>query len=522
MYNVLILDDEQMVTEGLSQLIKSSDPDWNIVGTYNDANDVLKEIVDIHVDLIITDIRMPGMDGLSFIKCIRERNKDVQIIILSGYGYFEYAKKAIHYDVTDFLLKPLVEDELFHTLDTIKKKIQHEKNQCKEMEKYKARRDILNGIIKKTYNPKVEKLDDFQGGLHYRCLMIEQVADEKPLDVSSTNQSLKDIIVEYLKLNNISFDVLDSSAYKLHFLLRSEAIICLEDDEISKLMLSMSKHLPNGQENITIGISDICEGLIALSDIYSQSLRALKQNWYDTDGYIFFYSQLHNRPNKALKRLNILQHIDKIIDNVKLGDFIQVHKFVSEIFQCFVKEHTDFFIVKNYITLIITNINGLIQSKNRGYSFNEVGGFTEGEMEGFYSIESLETMFLEFLQGVTLQCKEENAYRMEKKISDAMDYIKANYNRDISLDEVSQISNLNSSYFSKKFKEEVGQSYIEFVTELRLDRSKELLANTNDSINTIAAQVGYIDTKYFMKLFKKNLGLTPASYRKIIKNSHLI
>lgn len=529
---ILIVEDEIRIAQLIKKIIKWDEIGLDCIGVADNGQTALNIIDELEPDIVITDIRMPIVNGLELIKITRQKNEHIKFIIVSGYKEFDYAHKAIQYGVNDYLLKPINEEEINKVLREIY--IELDQNRYKRKEEEFLRKEITESrkIIKSQFLSSVvanidsyyseEMMEDynlvFTGDaycgidikLDYRDyekyderqdrLTIEQtiVIIEKNLKGQVKEQLIceKDNLNIYCLINydlskskEIKFCInnilTEIQAYLLKFELYEVTIgIGCEVMEFGKIGLSISEAYRAVQNRIKVGTERL---------IYSKSLPL--DNILNIDEFFNTYKEKFLTSIESYARKNL----EKCINDI----FWEVRSISNIDFSCC------YSIAEKLINIFFDNIE----------IKNQEGATLKQHLlkacQHCYTLTGIKTLLSrhlgDYLESSLNQLKSENV----KPIRIAKQYIMEHYSEKIALEDVAEMVGLNPAYFSVLFKKETGMNFINYLVDLRMEKAKNLLRSTNDTMVAIAQSVGYKDTRYFSQLFTKTVGIKPALYRKL-------
>lgn len=535
---VLIADDEIKVCRLIQHLVDWDALEMDIIGIANDGKTAYESICEKKPDIVITDIRMPVYDGLELIRRAKEVNPDINFIVISGYSQFEYAQQAIKYGVKDYLLKPLKKRELENALSEIKEsheslvkstRIRNEMESIIEASREHIRENFLLKVLQNTSsNPLKSDMSLTQLNEQYGCKFKEgyfTAVRVRPFFSETQDKSVggsEEFVMN--KIHQMVKEKLETLCETYMSTIYQDEIVCIlnttnGDIEAVKKKL---KHLIVNVSNlktvfpdlrIRIGQGNTYDSYMKIADSFQEAELALLNRMDNGDDvYIRYSRECQSGKTKedildSTIRNEILTHqermdIDgtlKLIDRLKekLLPYKYDGKLVYEVF----------------IELVETLRFGMKY-------YRECRGFflTEDYKKKYRMIWDYEQLF----QWIKLDLSRIHQVHMKniqdeesKPIRDAKKYIHDNFNKHISLENVSDYIGFNAAYFSTLFKKETGKNFLEYVTELRIQKAKNYLMQTNYDIAEVASAVGYNDLKYFSKLFKKTTGLSPSEFRKL-------
>jgi two-component system response regulator YesN len=511
-YNVMIVDDEPRARKGISAMI-SEDPSWEVVAMCKDGHEAL-EYVDHHsnLHLIITDIRMPNLEGLPFISAVRERNSSVEIIIISGFGEFEYARQAMQFRVSNFILKPVIEDEFFSVLEKVKEKIRIKNFQADSVDLLKYRDLIFAEAVDMGKPDKFQQLMSGSADTKFHLAVFQ-------FDMDLTRQNHLPSLFQQL-----------FSPYDIHPYIHSERMYCYKNSFVCLLIPKNQIHTDQLRDLLFHSIQDISlkhhlictAGISTLDQIqdianaFSHALVFLKQEIYfeESPQYVFAsHTQMNTmtHPYKWLQKLDnclsvqdftvAAEVLNGILDDVSelKPDYPTLQEWVNQTVAILKKQALYYHISSKLFTAVHNKLTTLLYYRR------------------FFDIRS---DLLSYLTVIVNVVERTSASKQKNRMEEIKHYLDRNYDRDISLNELAEHFGFNPSYLSSLFKAETSINLTDYLSNLRIEHSKTFLTGTEMKINEISQKLGYTNTQYFHKIFKKMNGVTPADYRKLYRSKH--
>lgn len=537
MLKVLIADDEEKICQLIIKLINWEEMGLTVAATASNGLEALEQAEIYKPEIVITDIRMPGIDGMELIQKVKEKLPDTEIIIISGYRHFEYAQTAIRYGVRDYLLKPIKKEELKDTLQRITE-IYKEKNEQLNFEERvrlalkndagKLRTSFVSRVIYgERERENVIGLKELNSQYHFHFQEgIFQFAAIK-FDHVSNNDSCLSFLAD--KAANLAFQYLDPVCYDFEIYAECSTFYLLmnyEEEEsrnVRKNVRQMLDELKTQESilkgmSVTIGMGNMVKTSEYIRESFLDAVFMIKQRLLLGTGRMlemdetqqrktsdFINSEAFYRFNKEMERaveaLNVVD-VRRTIENLR--DTLKNYPGITgyEILQMS-KEACNHY---------------LFCMKSKGIHVDGEAKFVEKFSKDAGECADIEELFR--LLGGTLGRSLQKASEAKKAednrpIRQAKQYIEENYNRSLTLEEVSEMAGFAPGYFSTFFKKETGATFLEFLQSVRMDAAKKMLVSGNEGMNVICEKVGYSDVKYFTKCFVKYTGLKPGEYRKI-------
>ena len=529
MLKVFLVEDEFVIREGIKNNIDWKAHGYEFCGEAGDGELAYPMIQKLRPDIVITDIRMPFMDGLELSRLIRKELPNTEIIILSGYQEFEYAKEAIKLGVAQYLSKPINGEELLAELDELSAKIEEKRRAIQIRERY------LQEMEENTLRERKKLFQELVTGENTVAELLE-TAEGLGIDLSAPwyniilfkTQSLRHAQDEYsgslIRIEQelrtledgktvISFDRnLEGKAFLLKA--ESEEQLQIQQQEyIEKIKDIMEKY-----EHIRYfgGIGKPVNRLRELPASFEQASHAFAHRYLVQDSRILDGGHLAQEPEEEpfdIKEVNPKQ-IDrtKIQEFLKQGDREEVVYFVEEFFRDLSHKALQSNIFRQYITMdAYFCVADFLESLQTDTQDPETPSQDEKTQQDSDSAIRYITRILD----KALEARDRAASsRYDDVVDRVTKYIEENYaDEDLSLNLLASHVNFSPNHLSMIFSQQTGQSFIKYLTDYRMNKAKELLRCTGKRSSLISQEVGYKDPHYFSYLFKKTQGMTPTQYR---------
>ena len=538
MLKTFLAEDEIVVRENIKKMVPWEQYGFELVGEASDGEMALPLIKKLKPDLLITDIKMPFMDGLTLCKVVKKEFPDIKIVILSGYDDFNYAKEAIGIGVEDYLLKPITKNAFLERLCEIRSRYEHEKSQReyyeqfhREMQEYEqnSSRDFFEGLISGTMDmgemyERADKLGLDIVAEAYNILIFTLESENAAAGQSETYSEWEARARE--KIEGLFAD--HSYAMLFRNNVFSYGVLVKEQKD------NPGKNTRDCVESIREILSDAPAGqpwFIAAGEPVTR-LSNMKHSYntaaqtyarrYLYDGHILYYRDLKDEElakddGRYLKKVDI-NAMDPAIIQKFLGSGLkeETGNFVRDYFHAIGKEPMTSMVFRSYVILNV-RFSVLSFLNRMGYCASALEeSDTEDALEqGGASMEAAMAYAEKILQKA-IEIRDENSGNKNRDILEhSIEYIKTHYmDENMSLNAVAQVANISANHFSALFSQNIGQTFIEYLTGIRMEHAKELLRCTGKRASEIALEVGYKDSHYFSYLFKKTQGMTPSDYRK--------
>jgi two-component system, response regulator YesN len=507
MLKVLIVDDEPIVREGLKSIIEWQDYGYEICGEGIDGRDGLDKIMNLNPDLVLMDIKMPGMNGIEVIKIAKEAGYKGKCIILTGYSDFEYAQSSIKLGVNSYLLKPIDEDEL---IDTVKKLYQNIKKEKKLKDQItNGRKYIKEAVVNSIING-IGELDSLQEDINSCELNLFfdsfQVAKiEYSINDAAEDADLALHVEEYFQdYNNLDIISKDNGTVLLF-----KGTSNLEAKRfLERLYKNLSAKL-KGNINIALGrlVNSINEVHLSYVDC-----KALLSRRFFYDKNIIIWQDTSNKVKNDFNSNYLQKYIEDLYTYIQVSDFEKIEAKLKRLEIDFINS----FYTPDKIKGICVNIASELKDKaiSNYDSIKDLGSSVEDIIQAIYDKGTLKEL-IDYIkqQSVEISNKicNDSADNVMKRI---LNYIEKNYNKDIKLESLAVIFNYNSAYLGKMFKNYTGENFNSHIDRIRIENAKVLLSNKEIKVYQVSEKVGYKNIDYFYGKFKKHAGISPKEFKK--------
>ena len=543
MLKIFLAEDEVIVRETIKRMIPWEELGFELVGEAADGEMALPLLIRQKPDLLITDIKMPFMDGLTLAKLAKKELPELKIVILSGYDDFNYAKQAISIGVEEYLLKPITRNALIERLSEIRSRYEHEKTQKEYYEKFQremqvyeknSNRDFFEALVCGSMDmmevyKKAEKLGLDIVAEAYNILIFTMNSEE---DFSGQKEGYSEWEAESLEMledffsDNTSAMLFRCNIFSYGVLIKGQKETIDENtrsciDEIKKILDRKEQ-----KRQWFVAVGESVERLSQLQKSYHSASRAFSQRYLYGENILYYdemelmehrSGQADTNDNAYLKNVDV-NALNPAILQKFLSNGLQeeTENFVKDYFYAIGQEPMESLVFRNYVILNV-RFSVLSFLKSLGCDTEEMEPENTEEIlaESGKNIESAITYAKKMIsQAITI--RDQNSGNKNRSIlKTAVDFIDEHYmDEDISLNTAANVANVSSNHFSALFSQNMGQTFIEYLTSLRMNKAKELLRCTGMRSSEIAGKIGYKDAHYFSYLFKKTQGMTPSDYRK--------
>lgn len=533
MYKVLIADDERVVRIALKTLIRWEEYGFLVVGGASDGISALSMVEKHHPEVLITDLKMPKMDGIALIKRLKENGYDGKIIVLSNYGEFALVKEAMRLGIYDYILKlTLKSDEFVSMIRKMADEISEEKsrsekelaerisiNESKQALKSIFFKDLLTEeIIDLEEASKSAKLLGIECDYKNFYLLYILVA---PPENSNAAGLINDRKLLLSSLTNIIFDVIGHKPGMEVLEIspdRSAVIIPAEEgaafyDKAYQSAVNISR-LIRTYLNITVSIvvGKEFQGLEGMRHMFRLCGKYADTRFYNGFDSIIRIDQSLKQGNAngltslSIKTRKLMQHL------LELNEVEGVCKEIDNYLDHAVQEKFESSELKRQIVLMLNELEkDLLESDTDENA--SLKNFKD-EILKAETINRLKTGLVNAALCLSREIDEVRKLRHRKEITLIAEYLNKNYDRKISLDNIAKQVNMNKSYLCRMFKKETGQNLMSYLNNIRMEKAGEFLKQADASVKEAAAAVGVGDPFYFCKIFIKHHGISPTDYKK--------
>ncbi len=533
-YKILLVDDEEEIRKGIIKHIKWEELGFNVVGEAENGIEALDIIDKTEPDIVITDIKMPFMDGIKLAQNIRYRYPTTKVIVLSGFDDFEYAQEAMKLGVMRYILKPINSAEMHEMLRELKGLLDEEILSKNNLELLKLNYEKSLPLLKERFlNYWIEdyvtsevieenrSLFKLEIGTEDLCIAI--IRPDGLMNKENNIQFVKNTSLLKVAIFNVCEEIVKSHSLGTLFMKMNEMVIIapIRKGEL----LEASNHVFNGLEQIrvtvekylnttvTIGVGNVCTDRCMLYKAYLSAKAALDYTITLGNNKLIYIEDIE--PENARE---IIFEEDKekvLLAAIKTGKEEEIKKILEAILKQMEGAQITLSDYQIYIIEIFSSIMHLMRSMeiDNKEIFPEVGNF-------FSYISALRTKeeVKEWLSTVSLSVSKAIIAKRNLSKNDLIErakiYIEENYaDEELSAEKLCNYLHISTNYFSALFKKETRLTFTNYLTQIRINKAKELLRNTEMKAFDIGNKVGYVEGHYFSYVFKKVTGITPTEYR---------
>lgn len=533
LYSIILVDDEEEVRKSIIKKIEWQSAGFHVVGDAENGEDALEKIEILEPDVVLTDIRMPYMDGLLLAEKVRQRYPSMKVVIFSGYDDFEYAQKAIKLNVTEYILKPVNVEELTSILKRIKSnldlEIEEKRNLSRLREKYRKslpliREQFFNELVHKNLKKELieQKLKEYDvpilGATRWVLVAIdvEEGNVVEPISLHSEEELIPISVMQVVreKLEGYCRFALFQSASEADMVV----IAALDEDNSITGLTDVLGDICKETKRIlkvpvTIGIGHSCEEITQILKAYQSAVDALGYKTIAGTGSTIYINDMEPVGSGKLEFDSVTE--GELISAIKFGPEEKIESSVKKIMEKMKTAKVHYRQQQVYMIGILNSIIQMMQQYDlalediMGEELESIALFDK-----LKKIEEFSSWLFKIAGKLNHLINQERDMTTRQVIQDAKQYIMDHYqNPDLSVEMICRHLHMSPAYFSTVFKKETGQAYIAYLTDVRLNKAVELLNKTDDKTYIIASKVGYQEQNYFSYVFKKKFGVSPTRYR---------
>ncbi len=531
---IIVVDDEPRQRRGIANIIKNLRPDCEVLD-FSSGIEVKEYLKYKKVDIIVTDISMPEMNGLELLANLVQDRRKIKVIIISGYAYFEYAQQALKLGVYGYLLKPVDPSKISELLDSLDEQIKDEKEKETDRSKLVQKLNItLPVYIEKQLNKWISgslnehELNEIISIFPYQGSGVVIVSRFSELELLLRDYSYNEFdeirrsVMHWIKDalqplgHSISFFHESSKNTMVTiFMKRAQDKLCFEQYS-SRLYVFINEMNASYGFRVAIGVgsenTDIISN-VALS--FENAMLALKYKFFFENENIIFYS---NISGKSFSVINIKNHEEEVlIENVRKLDKEKSVVTLDRIFERIYGKYTPepSILIEAMINLIL-NVIKQIPAVFLEEDFNSFVITTRKTLLESENYMDITLKVKEIITGVIDKLALNKKIRQNNIEDRYIRYLEQHYMGNITLDSVAAVFNLNPSYFSNLIKTLTGSTFSQMLLKVRLEKAKYLLREDDLKISQVSSMVGYSDACYFDRVFKREFGYTPEEYRRLV------
>lgn len=512
MLNVVVVDDEEKIRTGIEKMITKINDGYTVQGTYENGQALLEDMERLEVDVVLTDIKMPKMDGLALAKELNHRYPQTQCVIITGFGEFDYAQKGMRYGVKDYLLKPIKKGELQQTLQRMEAETSRERQHHAVLVE-----NTLLSVFQGSEPERVQAIlnrSELAGADYYAVIQMKSPGTmdtvRSILRTTFHESDVKALALTSLYPQNITGVIALQGSLK-------EANDTLRNRVFQLQSAFRSHHL-----SVIGGVSRLRPGWNGLCESFTEAKEALVEAFYHRERVNLQFSDGVLRSGAVLEMPQRLY--DELREAFEALDGERVE-------QCIGKAFTEVRKAKGNLESMSDGLIQIFFIGNR--TFREMTGRVP---EAFRSkdewneawtycmdVGELERVVRERCLSAVNDIQEQEKTQGNLIVQRVKQFIKEHYQTTLELNDLADHVYLSPNYLSKRFKDETGLTITQYIMQVRIQQAKTILKNHFElKTYEVGDRVGYSDSAYFNRIFKKEVGLTPQEYKKVAsQNQHM-
>jgi two-component system response regulator YesN len=530
MHKILIVDDETIFRRGLRTIISELSEDWEIVGEARDGYEALDMLEQLKPDVLLTDIRMPRMNGIQLQQIAREQFPDLQVIVISGYDDFTYVQQSLRQGASDYLMKPIEREELTSLLkrlkNELKNRIERTPLQSSHKENNEIRQHVIEHLIEGFLRGTVHRSEldllrrigvDFDLP-YYTCLVIKLDKDS----VDQDRYKRADPSLFQLYIQQFIQEILSQRVKAFSFVWSDTDVVTLinlpdEDTSMSNLVKmaeSIRRQIKSFSNiTVTIGVGSVVAGVESISKSYNEAEIALLYRLIVGGDKVLEYKHtaIDNHFKKDTKKWS-WEALEHSINEGKTEETKQrLESVISDLCQHAKNPET----VHQQICKLLIHYYELAEGIGIAKQWLETKDIRTvlSEVCSISSREELIEACQELLGRLTLCISGGDVHLETDPIEKSVRYLVRHFHEPVTLKDVADKVFLNPAYFSSLFKQRTGKTFVERLTEIRIEEAKRRLSYTDDKVIVIADKTGFANIRHFNRVFKRETNMSPKAFR---------
>lgn len=527
MYKLILVDDEEDVREGVSQEIDWHAHGFEVLAKAENGKEALDLVERLRPDVVVTDIRMPFMDGLQLAEAVRRQFPATRIIILTGFDEFEYAQKAVKLHIDEYVLKPFSAVELIDALGKVKARMDeeaaHRENNQLLRESYRKSLPVLREVfLSSLLNRGLEKEDILAKAAEYGVQLIGSEYLVALVCLDQKNKEEQHILLFAVK--NIAEEQLTlGECPGLVFLHNDQVVLLLRkeqdrEDRLERLFQSVGEEIRRSVEKylgvtVTVGVGTVVRELTELPYSYEEAEVAVDYKSILGNNRLIFICDVEKQPRDSVRFDERKEH--ELVRCIKMGTLPELYQAVEELFAEVTDGNVSLQDYRIYLLEIMTTI--LKTAQRADLDMDQLfGGQARllAEITSFNSVQEARDRIIDLCEKIMGGIANGRTHTYKRLVDQAIAYTLKNYQSpDISIHKVCAELHISPGYFSSIFKRETKTTFVTYLLQLRMEKAKELLRTTDLKTFEIAERVGYSDANYFSFCFRKHVGQSAKEYR---------
>ncbi|HEY5585771.1 MAG TPA: response regulator [Ruminiclostridium sp.] len=543
MFRLFIVDDNKYERNGIKNSIDWEGLGVEVVGIFANAFEALDKIDELKPHIIITDIAMPGMNGIEMSERIKMNYPNIKIIFISCHSDFDYAKSAIGLGVYGYVLKPIISDELVKEVSRVLNDFNIQTLQMKEKERMlkqieetlpMVQEQFFKELLLGNYNDNdyiIKRIEFLKISIEKNCKLYvisikvndtdESLQNQSVVDSYLISYSIKSIIASSVCENREIYSVQISGSEFAAILIDkidypiNDNVVNIEQERVIDTAVNINMEISRRLNiNTTMGISKCSRLHSDISLLYKQSHKAVNTRFYSGSNPIIMFEEIEDFIDNPFEEMPTLEKVYQDVKTlISFGTDQDISGFIKKYFSTerFKPDET---YIRGF-TYLLVNITGIILMES-DQSFKDIFGddvLIWKKLSKFDTIIDIEQWIYNIFKTIKEHLSERNTTKNVKLVENIKDIIKSKYHGQITIEDISKSVYLSGRHANSLFKKETGKTIFDYVIEYRIEVAKKLLKDSTSKVASVAEEVGYTNTSYFCLAFKKNVGMTPAEYK---------
>lgn len=508
MYRILIADDEAIIREGIKCLFDYESLGYTICAEADTGDEAYEKMIALNPDVVLMDIRMPGLSGLEAVSKARQHGFRGKVVIVTSYADFQYAKEAIRCDVQHYITKPIDEDELEQIFLEFRYSLEQDQTSMEYFRKAHDAviADLLLGKIAADTCPQEPELESDL----YQTVICSPFDPEEPI----SSESVSDIL---------RFSGISSNAFEIVALAGDQVILLKGDATIGKFREALAR-FERSSEVIGVSRSPLdtlfvtygapVDSLNESAQSYRQAKELQSRRFFCTDQHVLGYDELARRSDACpiLDAQFLQKHTDTLLNYLQTFNRNMIAETLQELQDQLSGSADSIDSIRLFFSDLYLQIK---EQMNRLYVGNEPPFYSNTLIiQSFQQARTLNDIILFLSQRFNMIMSAIGTSSRDSVLDDIMHYIRHNYTSNITLESIAPLFGYNHSYLGKIFRKKTGCSFNVYVDHIRIEKAKELLLQDDAKVYAIAERVGYKNVDYFHVKFRKYVNQSPAEFRK--------
>lgn len=516
MYTYIVIDDEELIRKGTIKKLEPMSDRITCIGEASEGGEGLELISRLHPDFVILDMQMPGINGLELLPALADKYPDLPLIVISGYRNFDYIKQAISSNALEYVLKPFsreaIQEVVLKALEKLENRT-HMYDQIKisEQEKEQVQYDYDIQLIKNLllgYQTNTTELTSQK--LTYICenhdLCLLAVETPQALSESTILPILQEFGFEDLVLF-FSSPASENLGLLLLFVPCHGSTAGHRMAE--QILHDIVPQLNEQGRGVRVGISQIHHSISELKQTYAEAVSALNRQLLDDNAPEYYFYEQEEAPFPIS-----WEKEDELLFRIETGMENEVARLTEELFLyyktipgCTLAD------VKYHCYMLSDQCRKILDEYIHTSDSLKTSASMQNVVNNLFSLHDLFIYHRQFFLNLAKMIRPNSVYAIDDVIEKVQIYLQKNYQKNISQEYLSSLFYINRSYLSTLFRERTGQKFVDYLNHVRIAKSLELLSGTDRKMYQIARSVGYDNVKYFFRIFKKIMKMTPEEYR---------